>query len=800
MKLPGFADTLRFKLVVVSLLIQVAFVTLLVINSASVMQDGLIEQSRLRLSELNRLLNTSLAPALVQQDIESIDEILKKNIHVNGITYAVLLDESNKILASSNLNGHHLFPYEVSDITQSIKNGEDHYDAFAEIHIEDIKYGKLYYGISLNFLSDIKSLLVKKNILISIMGILISVSVMLLSVLWLTRNLAKLAEANALFASGKLSGPVPVKSRDEIAYLTESFNTMVESLGAKIYNLSESQKEQSNLLATAEEEKARLTSLLAVLTRGIVFETIDRRIAYYNPSFLKIWQLDQSEFDKETTLFDIKKTLCKKVIDEFYEDLFENKVSSDQEQIETRTLDGRIISQKYFPIYDASKNNLGTLWVFEDVTLDRRNAEQLIYLAEHDFLTGVYNRRKFQEELEAQLLISQRNQHTLALLFFDIDDFKYINDVYGHEYGDNILQQVAAEISHLIRRDEMFCRLGGDEFAVLLPEGDEVSASNLAIRILRAISSISLKIKNSSLRVTSSIGISIYPDHADDVGTLLACADVAMYQSKDAGKNTWNIYEKEHGLSERMLTRVNWVNRIDHALKEDLFELQFQGVYHSTTRELYYYEALIRMKDMNDEGQLYTPSQFISIAERSGKIVEIDYWVVRQSIKYLSENAGVPGLAINISGCSFNDDSLSELIVHELKEWKVSPERLMLEITETAVVGDIGIAQSFINIVRDIGCKVCIDDFGSGYSSFVYLKHFDIDVIKIDGMFTHSLPDDHDNQVFVKAIIEVAKGLNKKTVAEFVEDEATLIMLEGFGVDYVQGYYLQEPQMLLEVI
>ena len=801
MKLPGFAYTLRFKLVVTSLIIQVVFVTVLVINSTGLLQDSLLDQSRLRLTELSQLLSTSLGPPLVQEDIELINEILESNINSSGITHAVLFDQDNQIVASVNWTVHHALPLEVDDIQVSIENGDEHHDTRTDIKVAGIQYGTLNFGVSLDFLGQAKAMLLQKSILISVVGILLSLSAMFFSVLWLTRHLSRLAEANELFAQGELRAPVRVRSRDEVGYLTESFNAMVESLDAKIFNLHQSKKEQGRLLETTEGVKARLTSLLEVLTRGILFETLDHRVVYYNPAFLKIWKMDERSIPENTSIYKVKKNLENIVKNEFHGTIFRNEgCYKDSDKPEFKTLDGRTVKQLCYPVHDESKNILGRLWVFEDITAQKRTAEQLIYLAEHDFLTGVFNRAKFQEELESQIAVTARNGNTLALVFFDIDDFKYINDVYGHESGDKILQQVATEISRLIRRDEMFCRLGGDEFAVLLPKGNEASASHLAERILKAVSSISLDIKNNKVGVTSSIGISIYPDHAKDVGGLLACADVAMYQSKDAGKNTWDIYEKGHSLSERMISRVDWVNRIDRAFRDDLFELEFQGVYGCDSRKLFYYEALIRMKDSKEYKKIYAPSQFISIAERSGKILEIDHWVVRQSIKFLAENTQIPCVAINVSGCSFNDDGLSELIIYELEDKNVLPGRLMLEITETAMVADIGIAQNFIDIVRSYGCSVCIDDFGAGYSSFIYLKHLNVDVIKIDGMFTHDLPGDKKNQVFVRAIVEIARGLEKKTVAEFVEDEETLLMLGEFGVDFVQGYYLQEPQPVAAII
>jgi len=795
MKFPGFADTLRFKLVVTSLLIQTIFVTVLVINGTRLIEDSLVEQSKLRLSELAQLLNTSLAAPMLMQDIELIDDILESNLNEGGIIYSVLLNNANQIIASKNWSEKNKLPEAMNSLKDAVKDLEGHYDTKTIIQINGQQYGTLYYGISLAFLSNVKQLMFEKSILISVVGIFISLSVLFFSVLWLTRHLSRLAEANEQFAHGKLEKAVPVRSNDEVGFLTESFNTMVKSLDLRIADLHNSQHEQGLLLETVQGEKAKLTSLLGVMTRGILFETLDHKVAYFNSAFINIWKLESDELWVNQDVADVKVRIEKEIRKEFSDNLLTDiQQCPNDDVIESKTNDGRVVSYRCYPVHDDAKKVQGTLWVFDDITVQKRTAKELIFLAEHDFLTGVYNRRKFQEELESQLRKSERNDHSLALLFFDIDDFKYINDIYGHEYGDKILLQVATEISRLIRRDEMFCRLGGDEFAIVLPEGDEASAVTLANRILKAVSRITLKIADKTVSVTSSVGVSVYPDHATEMGALLACADVAMYQSKSAGKNTWNVYEKTHGFTRKMLSQVNWVNRIDQAFEKGLFELRYQGVFDSNTRELYCYEALIRMRGIGGDIHEYQPAEFISVAEGSGRIMEIDQWVVREAISVLSRNSSIPCLSINISGRSFNDDELSGLIIFELKKMGVSPHRLLLEITETAMVADIEVAQRFINRIREHGCRVCIDDFGSGYSSFIYLKHLDVDVIKIDGMFTCDLPHDYRNQVFVKAIVDIAKGLGKKTVAEFVEDEETSRMLATFGVDFVQGFYFHEPQ------
>lgn len=243
-----------------------------------------------------------------------------------------------------------------------------------------------------------------------------------------------------------------------------------------------------------------------------------------------------------------------------------------------------------------------------------------------------------------------------------------------------------------------------------------------------------------------------------------------------------------------MVSHLTWNDRIDHALEHGLLRLHYQGVYHARDGTLSHLEALLRMVDEERPDTLIMPGHFIPVAEKSGKILHIDRWVLAEGIRTLGARPHMPPLAINISGRSFDDPSLPQYIADLLREHKVAPRRLMVELTETSAVTDLADAQRFIDALRTTGCGICLDDFGSGFSSFAYLKHLPVDTVKIDGMFIRNLSTDRDDQVFVKAIADVAKGMGRITVAEFVEDSKTLELLKGIGVDLVQGYHLDIPQ------
>jgi diguanylate cyclase (GGDEF)-like protein/PAS domain S-box-containing protein len=550
-------------------------------------------------------------------------------------------------------------------------------------------------------------------------------------------------------------------------------------------------------LGNMEEERARLVALLGAMNLGILFVNSSNQVMYYNPAFLRIWMIPQDVAlagkPAEDVLNYSGNVLARP--DHFSKHILSVLETHEvSDSFEISTSDGRIITQLSYPVRDYEGRFIGRLWIYEDITRERQTSEQLIYLAERDALTGLYNRRKLQEELNRLLAISERHKTQGALIFFDLDEFKYVNDTFGHRAGDTILIRIAGEVGALVRRNETLSRLGGDEFALLLPDVSAKEAEALAERVVRAIAQIPFRFEGQNFRLTTSLGIALYPTHAISSEELIAHADAAMYQAKEAGKNAWRIYRNDLDTSREMVTRLTWNDRIANALENNMLRLHHQGVYHAATGKLAHLEVLVRMVDEKEPGRLIMPGHFIHHAEKSGKILDLDRWVISESISLLAKSPFVPSMAVNISGRSFDEPTLPAFIAEQLKELKVEPHRLLIELTETSAVSDLQDAERFIEALRRTGCITCLDDFGTGFSSFAYLKHLKADVLKIDGLFIRDLPNERDNQVFVKSIVDVARGLGKKTVAEFVENADILEMLEKMGVDMVQGYHLDKPQ------
>jgi diguanylate cyclase (GGDEF)-like protein len=421
----------------------------------------------------------------------------------------------------------------------------------------------------------------------------------------------------------------------------------------------------------------------------------------------------------------------------------------------------------------------------------RLEAEQnLVWLADHDPLTNLYNRRRFQEIVDRLLTMSVRYGRTGALFFLDLDQFKVVNDLSGHQAGDALLLLVADSLRDSVRQSDVLSRLGGDEFALVLPEANAEQAVFAANKLLHDLKHVEFSAGGRTHRISSSIGIAMFPTHGENLGDLLANADMAMYQAKEAGGDRWHMYAPDEQAKELLETRTRWRECIDQALLDDAFELHYQPIFDIAADQVTRFETLVRMRDQ--AGELVFPDHFIPVAEQSGQIHQIDRWVIGKAIEQIRSSPDLV-LSVNLSGRVLDDPLLLEWFHGELSNSAIDPARLIVEITETAAVANVQDAIAFMQQIKRLGCRFALDDFGSGFSSFTYLKQLPVDIVKIDGAFIRHLASSKDDQLFVKALTDVAKGLGKTTVAEFVEDAETLRLLERFGVDYAQGYFIGRP-------
>jgi diguanylate cyclase (GGDEF)-like protein/PAS domain S-box-containing protein len=420
---------------------------------------------------------------------------------------------------------------------------------------------------------------------------------------------------------------------------------------------------------------------------------------------------------------------------------------------------------------------VGVVTVFDDVTHQRQMKEQLRHQADHDSLTGLFNRRRFEEEVSGQLRYAQRYSRPGALLLMDLDTFKFVNDSYGHPSGDQVLTDVGASLSSTVRGTDVVARIGGDEFAVLLRESEEPEAVAVAKKLIAAIRA------GSKPTVGASIGIAPFDGNGERTpDELLVAADIALYEAKEMGGGTTVLYT---GQSSQALT---WVERIRSALDEDRLVVYSQPIVELETGDVAREELLVRMVD--DQGDKIPPASFLPAAERFGLIHEIDLLVLGRAIALVK---GGTSVAVNVSARTLSDPRYLGALERALATG-LNPVLFDFEITETAAVAHMGDAQEFAGRIRELGCSLSLDDFGTGFSSFTYLKHIPAQYLKIDIEFIRELEKSPSDQQLVRAIVSIARGLGQKTVAEGVEDADTLATVRKLGVDYAQGFYLGRPE------
>jgi len=478
------------------------------------------------------------------------------------------------------------------------------------------------------------------------------------------------------------------------------------------------------------------------------------------------------------------------------------------------------------PIFNEKQVFTGYRGVATNITSSKLDRENMYHLATTDHLTGLLNRARFSEELERTLSLSKRHKTQGVLLFIDLDQFKGVNDTYGHDAGDTLIKAVAAVLQDAVRSTDTVARLGGDEFGIIMHNIDIGRAKLKVQKIIDELDSLRVEYKGTVLHVTMSIGMVTYPQEGKDSSSLLMSADLAMYRAKDLGRNRvffdegneiidagtnestnldqpiGDVAEKKDSLREQL----KWVQRLRVALEDGDFEMHYQPLVPHKKSKRPYFEALIRLRD--DKGNLGAPGIFIDAAEHFGLIQQLDMCVMRrcfeQHMEMKSKGKDID-ISVNLSGKSLLAPETEEKIKGLIGEFKgLKPNNFTIEITETAALHDpkeMKDMQKIIHFVAEmkkLGFRLALDDFGTGFSSFNYIKHLDVDIVKVDGSFILPLENSEIDRVFVKAISDLTKGLKIKTVAEFVENEKILQVLDELDIDYAQGYHLSKPEFDLE--
>jgi diguanylate cyclase (GGDEF)-like protein/PAS domain S-box-containing protein len=453
------------------------------------------------------------------------------------------------------------------------------------------------------------------------------------------------------------------------------------------------------------------------------------------------------------------------------------------------------------PIRDGSGAGSGGVLVFHDVSEARELNRRLSYHASHDVLTGLVNRREFENRMERALESAKARETSYALCCLDLDQFKIVNDTCGHSAGDALLGQVGALLKSKVRWRDTLARLGGDEFGILLESCSLDEAMRTAEALREAVRNFKFTWEERTFRLGASIGVvPISADNAD-VASVLSAADSACQAAKEAGRNRVHSFEENDIDLMRRRREMQWAARINNALEEGRFELFRQTILPlQTTESGAHYELLLRMRD--EAGKIVAPDNFMTAAERYGITPSIDRWVIENAFRWLvseaDEREKLTMCSINLSGQSLGDDKFLPYVIDQFHRSGLDATKICFEITETAAIASFSQANRFIQALKELGCKFALDDFGTGLSSFGYLKHFPVDFLKIDGSFVKEILHDPIDREMVRSINEIGHLTGKQTIAEFAENQEIINMLQSLGVDYAQGYGVSQPQRVLK--
>jgi diguanylate cyclase (GGDEF)-like protein/PAS domain S-box-containing protein len=472
------------------------------------------------------------------------------------------------------------------------------------------------------------------------------------------------------------------------------------------------------------------------------------------------------------------------------------KVRKDGGELWVRETARAIVSRRHGP---------SVLVVSEDITESRRRSEQLAYHANHDALTGLVNRRAFEERLDHAIAVARAEHVEYALCYLDLDQFKVINDTCGHVAGDEFLRQVGRVLHSVVSKRDTLARLGGDEFGVLLERCKVEQAKRVAYAALDAVDNLFLTWDDRRFRVGISIGLVPINHGSESVESVLRAADVACYAAKEAGRNRIHVYDQSDPAPAQRHSHMDWIDRIRAGLADGHFQLSYQPIIALTNGSAAQtsFEVLLRMR--GDDGAEIMPDVFLPVAERFNLSTSIDYWVVSNLLSLFERDrsriARVDWCAINISPHSINDQDFIHFLLEKLKNSALPPDRVCFEITERSALSNVMAARDFMDSLRRLGCRFALDDFGDGWSSLAHLKHLSFDYIKIGSDVTKGMLDSATDFAILKAINDVSQAMRSKTVVEAVESEQILAALRdpSLRIDYAQGYAIQRPRPLAEL-
>ena len=577
----------------------------------------------------------------------------------------------------------------------------------------------------------------------------------------------------------------------DIAIHRDDYLVSAEQFANQVQSLKESEQAFRNLYQSHHQLLNDLQSVVMELDENL-------HIRFINP----VWQ--------KLTGFSREQTLNKPLINFIargYEDLFhkleaeiilfkQTRMPIIDFELCLQARDGHLIWMQLK--LNSSQQNTRYSLCLDDITEQRKSQEQLNFLATHDSLTGLFNRHYAELLLKEIFAETKAGKKQHALVYIDLDHFKIINDTFGHQKGDQVLKEMSQLLLKKIRKTDVLCRLGGDEFAVFLNNITPQKTLQITQAVQKIISDFSFFIHEQRVNLGCSIGVALIDGTAHQADEYFMRADIALYVAKGRGRNLIHFYNPSDNESTELKNRINISQKIRMAIREDRMVLFFQPIFDIQKNRISHFEALVRLREK--DGTIVGPAEFIPVLEAAGEMYLLDRWVIKLATRALKNHPELTNIAINLSAQAFKDDNLVPNIIENLELTQVNPNRITFELTESASLFNLQITQSVIKQLHQLGCSFSVDDFGSGFSSFAYLKSLPADYIKVDGSFIKNLDQDPVDQALVKSMVQVIQAIGKKAIAEYVENEAILQLLVKIGIDYVQGYHIGHPQPVEDAI
>lgn len=583
--------------------------------------------------------------------------------------------------------------------------------------------------------------------------------------------------------SADMSGRVrQFNGQDELSSLSHGINGMLDRIEDSRYELQ------------LEKERAQVT--LEGIADAVITSNEFGYVLYMNAAAERLTGVNLSEA-KIKTLHSLFRLLAEDRITAMDSEWLTDSYSTQEEVILERA-DGEefVIRKSASPLYDSDGHTFATVTVLHDVTMLRRLSNQLSFQASHDQLTGLINRYEFDRKTQVAIDDAKTENRVHCLAYIDLDQFKIVNDTCGHMAGDVLLKQLANHIKAKVRSSDTLARLGGDEFALLLMGCDLVKAQEIIEGLLQVVREYRFTFDDKVFKIGASVGLTeISPHYNLTLSELLSTVDSACYTAKEEGGNRIHIYRSDDSDIKEHNNQLEWVSRIHLGLEKKQFVLYIQRMASLSEGAELHCELLIRMQAM--DGSYYPPGYFLPAAERYHLMPKIDRWVVGEALSIIArKGASFPYVcAINLSGQTLSEEGFLEYVIEQIKLHKVDTRRICFEITETSVIANLNKARQFMHALREIGCRFSLDDFGSGLSSFAYLKNLEVDFLKIDGMFVKAIVNNKIDRAMVESINNVGHVMGLHTIAEFAENDDIINMLKEIGVDYAQGYGVAKPEL-----